>query len=269
MAYIFIFLALVLLIAVYIILTAPSAGRVRANKWRGTVFCHRGLYGGNTPENSIPAFKKACVAGYGSELDVQFTKDKRLIVFHDDNVKRMCGADRLIWDLTFDEARALRLNGTGETIPTFDEVLKTVDGKTPLCVEIKNGPCWKEVTDATVKALRAYKGRYVVESFSPLVLGRLKRTAPEMIRGQLVGSFGGYCDNANFLAAFIMTHMLLNCLSRPDFVAYDVDKSSKFAIGIQRRLFHTPLAAWTVRDGQRARDLRDRGEMPIFEHTTL
>ena len=56
------------------------------------LYAHRGLHDNATeaPENSMAAFRKAVEAGFGIELDVQITKDGRLVVFHDDTLTRMC-----------------------------------------------------------------------------------------------------------------------------------------------------------------------------------
>ncbi|MBR0163277.1 MAG: glycerophosphodiester phosphodiesterase [Lachnospiraceae bacterium] len=55
------------------------------------MYAHRGLHDNQTdaPENSLAAFRKAVEAGYGIELDVQITKDRQLVVFHDDTLARM------------------------------------------------------------------------------------------------------------------------------------------------------------------------------------
>ena len=53
--------------------------------------CHRGLHGNGLPENSISAFKNAIDHNFNIELDVQLTKDKKLIVFHDYNLKDFLG----------------------------------------------------------------------------------------------------------------------------------------------------------------------------------
>ena len=62
-------------------LRAPFLGRNCA---------HRGFFGKEQrpPENSLPAFAAAAKNGYGIELDVQFTADRRLVVFHDDTLDR-------------------------------------------------------------------------------------------------------------------------------------------------------------------------------------
>ena len=70
----------------------------------GVHYAHRGLFDNhsNAPENSLAAFKKAVDAGYGIELDVQLSKDKKLVVFHDSNLKRMFGVEGNVWDYTLE-----------------------------------------------------------------------------------------------------------------------------------------------------------------------
>ena len=66
-------------------LIAPSPKCSRARQYREKAFAHRGLHGSNygAAENCLKAFSLACKQGYGLELDVRFTKDRRLVVFHD------------------------------------------------------------------------------------------------------------------------------------------------------------------------------------------
>lgn len=66
------------------------------------------------PENSLPAFRRAIAHGWGAELDVHLLKDGTLAVFHDSSLSRCTGAQGMIEDLTFEELRALRLEGTDE-----------------------------------------------------------------------------------------------------------------------------------------------------------
>ena len=60
------------------------------------VFSHRGLHDNIIPENSMPAFEKSIELGINIELDVQLTKDNKLIVFHDSNLKRLTNVDKNI-----------------------------------------------------------------------------------------------------------------------------------------------------------------------------
>ena len=102
------------------------------------IIAHRGMFSNPTiPENSIMAFKKALEFSYPIELDVQLTKDNILVVFHDDNLKRITGIDKRVEDCTYDELKKLTLFDTKEHIPSFKEVLDLVDGKVLLDIEIK------------------------------------------------------------------------------------------------------------------------------------
>lgn len=65
-------------------------------------------------------------AGYGIEMDIQLTKDKVPVVFHDFTLKRICGKEGKVCDYTFQELRELRLCGSEEKIPEFSQVLNLV-----------------------------------------------------------------------------------------------------------------------------------------------
>lgn len=260
-----ILIIVLILLALAAFILAPSAGKKRAETWRGTLFAHRGLHDASAAENSLEAFEQACRGGYGIELDVQLSKDGHVVVFHDDNLQRMTGDARRVDAVDLSELKRLRLNGLG-AIPTLEEALACVGGRVPLLVEIKNGKRNRELCEKTMQLLRRYNGRYIVESFNPLILRWLKKNAPEVIRGQLVGAKVSYIAARMGMAqAIVLSTLSLNFLARPDFVAYDVSASNFSAPKIQRALFHTPLAAWTVRDEKTCRECLERGESPIFE----
>lgn len=85
----------------------------------------------------MAAFRKAADAGFGIELDIQLTKDKIPVVFHDFTLKRVCGGEGKISDYTYEELQQFHLCDSVEKIPKFEDVLKMVDGKVPLIVEFK------------------------------------------------------------------------------------------------------------------------------------
>lgn len=258
--------ALVIIAAIWLFLIFPNPRLSRARAWNGTKFAHRGLHSADCAENSLKAFRRACEAGYGMELDVQFTADKRLVVFHDDDALRMTGVEGRIREKSFEEIRNMKLVTDGSSIPTFEEMLREVAGRQPLCIEIKTCPNIGELTRATVEALKDYDGPYVIESFNPLCLMHLRRIAPEIIRGQLVTNYKDNCAANGKPLSFVLTNLLLNFLARPDFVAYADSMRNSLAIRLQRSLFKTNLATWTITDEASARSLSEKGEMPIFEN---
>ena len=73
----------------------------------------------------MAAFRQAITDGAdGIELDVQQTKDGKLIVFHDEKLSRLTHSDKCIWDTTWAELERLTLGDTSEKIPSLKEVLK-------------------------------------------------------------------------------------------------------------------------------------------------
>ena len=114
-------------------------------------YAHRGLHDKKSrPENSIPAFQNAVSHGYGIELDVQKTKDHVLVVFHDEDLQRLCHVNKKLYQCTYKELQKYSLRGTKERIPRLKDVLKAIDGKVPLIVEIKSDGNWVQTTKRTV-----------------------------------------------------------------------------------------------------------------------
>jgi len=257
-------IAIALLALLALFMTAPSPSRRRADSWRGTRFAHRGLHGSGVSENTIRAFALACEQGCGIELDVQLSADGRVVVFHDDDLKRMTGDARRVDAASFDELRALALPD-GSNIPSFDEVLRCVNGRVPLLVELKNGRRNDGLCAKVLEMLRAYEGPYIVESFNPLILRWFRKNAPEIIRGQLVSCMGSYMPRFNPAVAFLLSGLFLNFLARPDFVAYDVNAKGFVSPWLQRAIFRTPMASWTVTDPALYKKSLKNNEMPIFE----
>ena len=119
------------------------------------LYAHRGLHDNaeKVPENSLIAFRKAVEGGFGIELDVQMSRDGVPVVFHDFTLKRMCGVEGRVCDYSYDELRRFSLIGSGERIPKFAEVLKLVNGRAPLIVELKTERTDMSVCRAVERAL--------------------------------------------------------------------------------------------------------------------
>ena len=257
-----------IIILLLLFLTHPSLRYSKCRRWRGERFAHRGLHDGNQiiVENTLQSFTAARDAGFGMELDIQFSKDMEVVVFHDDNLSRLAGIDQNVRDLTLDELRAFPLADRDDAhIPTFREVLDTVGGKTPLLIELKTGKDNAILCSAAMSLLRDYPGEYIVESFNPLIVAWFRFHAPDIVRGQLVCPVKGYGKAVNAVVSWFLAGLLYNCVARPDFVAYDVSDPRFPAPHLQRALYRTPMAAWTVRDPDTAAQVRARGEISIFE----
>ena len=103
------------------------------------LIAHRGWHDikNGIPENSIIAFKKAMANNLIIELDVHVLKDGQVVVFHDENLKRMTGIDKNIREFVYEDLKKLRLNNTDEKIPLLKEVLELIDGIVPVIIELK------------------------------------------------------------------------------------------------------------------------------------
>ena len=163
--------------------------------WLYDVFvAHRGLHDSEKGivENTLPAFQAAIDAGYNIELDVQLTKDGKLVVYHDDNFKRVCGieadVDSFDYDYIKKNVRFLANPDSSVYVPLFSEVAALCEGKTGLMIEIKkksNGFYDYKVEEALLKELKNYKGDFIVKSFNPYSVDFFRTQAPSYRRGFL------------------------------------------------------------------------------------
>ena len=200
------------LVFLWLFAICPANGR-KAAAFDGKFIAHRGLHGGDIKENTREAFEKAVEHGYGIELDIQLSSDGVAVINHDYTLKRVFGVDKKVSELS---ARELRTIG----VPTFDEVLKIIDGRVPLVAEIKGESSSVDVCVKAAELLDNYDGIYCVESFNPLHLRWFKKHRPKVIRGQLSTAFGKRDDKKRLLYK-LLRHLLLNFLSRPHFIAYE------------------------------------------------
>ncbi len=107
------------------------------------VMAHRGN-SQKAPENTLPAFEKAMESGADwIELDVHQTKDGVLVVLHDENLKRVAGVDKNIWDLSYQVLQQYDVGAwfspayEGVRVPTLEEVLRLCKDKILLNIELK------------------------------------------------------------------------------------------------------------------------------------
>jgi glycerophosphoryl diester phosphodiesterase len=229
------------------------------------MYAHRGLHDNKTdaPENSLEAFRKAVEAGFGIELDVQLSKDRVPVVFHDFTLQRICGAEGKLMDYTYEELQQFTLFGTSEKIPKLEDVLALVDGRVPLIVEYKIPGCHTEICSIADKMLSEYKGLYCIESFNPLGLLWYRKNRKKVMRGQLADNFikAGEKELSK-LVYFSIQHLLFNFLTKPDFIAYNHNYYRDLSRQLCRYLYKSTSVAWTVRNKE---ELNARkGDFDIF-----
>jgi len=234
--------------------------------WR---YAHRGYHDKPAiPENSMAAFRRAVEHRFGAELDVHLMKDGNLAVIHDSSLKRTAGADVAVEDLTAEELRRYRLEGTDEHIPLLEEVLELFEDQTPLIVELKaERGNHNELAAATVAMLDKYRVRYCIESFDPRCLMWLRKNRPEIVRGQLSEQFLRHDDGGNLsrITRFILGNLLLNFRTVPDFVAYRFSDRKCLSVRLCRRIYAVQEVNWTITNSEEMAEAEKDGNLVIFE----
>ncbi len=116
------------------------------------IWAHRGC-SQRYPENTLIAFEKAMnIKGLeGIELDIQLTKDRELVVIHDERVDRTTEGIGFVRDYTLSEIRKLHIyadNNSSQSIPTIEEVFDLLEPQLrnglKLNIELKNTVCLYE-----------------------------------------------------------------------------------------------------------------------------
>lgn len=254
------------LFALYIFMIAPGRNSERKSLLYASKYAHRGLHNKDKtiPENSMLAFSQAVNAGYGIELDINITTDNKVVVFHDDTLQRVCGVDKSISDCTYDELTKYNLLGTSQTIPLFSDVLELVNGKIPLIVELKHTKRNRELCENSAMLLDNYKGAYCIESFNPFIVGWFRKNRPSVVRGQLTAGLKEY-KYLPLYQGILLTSMLANCCTRPNFVAYKhQDSHNKLKLKLFK-LLGGSLVGWTVSDTDDIEYCIDYFDAIIFE----
>lgn len=258
------------LVALYIYLICPRViNHPDTTPFKNRHYAHRGLHDNRTsaPENSLKAFELAVEAGYGIEMDVQLTKDDIPVIFHDKTLKRMCGKDGYVWDYTFEELQQNTLADSTERIPTFEEVLKLVDGKVPLIIEYKMDRPTVKVCELGNQLLSNYKGVYCIESFHPKAVKWYRKNRPEIVRGQLSMDFSKD-EKYNAPYFVVMTYLLSNFITRPDFIAYNYKDEHILSRRICKKLGGLSVA-YTIKSQEAYEKVKDKFDLFIFDSFIL
>ena len=226
---------------------------------------HRGLWSPlGPPENSLGAFQAACAAGYGIELDVQLSADGEAMVFHDDKLARMTGADGRLRDRTAADLQTLALADSDERMPTLLETLALVGHRAMVHIELKTpygevGPLEQRVHEI----IADHNGPLCVIGFNPYSHAWFADRYPGVLRGLDSSSY----DRAPQMAetqrrAFAnLEHVEI---ARPHFLALGLDMlpSAKAA---SLRAEGMPVVAWTVREPAQWEAIKGCCDNLIFE----
>jgi len=158
------------------------------------IFGHRGSPTLIT-ENTLPSFYKAIDQGVdGLELDIRLSKDKKLIVFHDEDLKRLSVHNEKIKECTLEALRAVQLHKQENqtelaTIPSLNDIAGLLDTIKVLNIEIKSESIFSDnnILKPLIKFLNNNQidDKCIISSFNPFLLMRLRMQRPQTIIGFL------------------------------------------------------------------------------------
>lgn len=204
------------------------------------IIAHRGTHDNQKVyENTLEAFHLAAKQGLTIELDIRLTKDKQIVVFHDSNTKRLTKQDKVVEESTYEELNKQNIFH----IPLLQEVLTQVKGKVPLLIEIKPIKNIEELEINLMKLLTKYKGEYAIQSFNPKVLYWFKRNYPNVLRGQLSKQYRR--EKLSLVKKLILTNMLLNFITKPNFISYKYNELSPAKITKYKKK-NIRVIGWTI-----------------------
>lgn len=200
------------------------------------IIAHRGIHNEAIPENSMKAFSLALKKNISIEFDVHILKDKNIVVFHDDNLKRMTNKDKFIKECTYEEIKDLKLKNTDEKIPLLKDVLKLVDGKVLLDIELKMDVTDHSLEDGLIEILKDYNGEVILKSFDYRKVKYLKKHTNYKI-GLLIKRMSGFKD-------FIIRNINFNILIKPDFLACNKNMLDCKSV----KTFKKDIYIWTIKN---------------------
>ncbi len=151
-------------------------------------------------ENTLESFKKAIELGVNAiELDVRKSKDGKLVIIHDDNLKRVFGKDILVNEAALKELKQL----TENKIPTLEEALKAIDKKVDkILVELKEVGYEKKILEIVKK--EKLKDMVIIVSFHEQALLNVRKLDEKIETGLIYSRYKNPIDavlklNAQYL----------------------------------------------------------------------
>ena len=213
---------------------------------------HRGLHSNanNIYENMKESFLAAVNENYAIECDVVLSKDHEVVVFHDENLKRLCNLDKNVSSLTMNELRSLKIYESNSNIISLDEMLHVVSAHVPIIIEIK-GKFTPFIEERIQEIIRSYTGPIALKTFNLKSVEWLIKFLPYVYKGLVIDS-----NTNNF-----ETILDLNI----DFVSCDIEFIESNLIDRVKKK-GLPIITWTVDNEDKKKKANLIADNIIFEN---
>lgn len=181
------------------------------------------------PENTIAALDYAAKdrADF-AEIDVQQTKDGVVILFHDNNLKRITGINKKIYKVRYKDIKDIDIGSwfskefSDQRIPTLDEVLKFCKGKIKLNIELKPSGHDKNLEESVVQIIEDndFINDCVITSFNYKSLSKVKKLNPDIRTGYILSAVYGkffdlkYADFFSIEKSFVTEKVVIEAHKR-------------------------------------------------------
>lgn len=218
---------------------------------------HRGYHDLNHAvwENTLSAFSRAVEAGFAIECDLHYASDGVPVIFHDEDLERLCNLKGDVRERTSQELGLIAIGGTKDKVPTLKQLLALVQGKVPLVLELKGREADDEgFAEAVLEVLEGYEGKVALMSFDHWLLKDLKElNTPYPI---------GLTANGNTPEEYTEHEKAMEI--GLDFISYYyADLPNPFITG--QRDKGVPVITWTVRDEQARKQTFENADQMTFE----
>ena len=218
---------------------------------------HRGYHDMNHEvwENTLSAFSRAVEAGFSIECDLQYAADGVPVIFHDDDLQRLCNLPGSVRERSSSELALLSVGGTKDRIPTLKQLLQLCAGKVPLVLELKGRKDDDDgFAETVLEVLEGYDGHVALMSFDAWLLKDLKSLGAPYPVGLTADG-----QNPNTFAAHDEAMRL-----GLDFISYYYGHLPNDFVTAQRRR-DIPVITWTVRDEDARRHTFANADQMTFE----
>ena len=149
------------------------------------LIAHRGVHNSQIPENTLTAFVKSVDKDYIIELDIHILKDNTIVVYHDHNLNKLTGVNKIIETLSYAQLSKIKINKK-YTIPTLEQVMHIVNGSVPILIEVKDVDNNSKFEEELVKILDNYKGEFAIQSMNPFVIDWFYKNRKDYVIGLIV-----------------------------------------------------------------------------------
>lgn len=213
---------------------------------------HRGLHSNanNIYENTKESFLAAVNENYAIECDVVLSKDHEVVVFHDENLKRLCNLDKNVSNLTMNELRSLKIYESNSNIISLDEMLHVVSAHVPIIIEIK-GKFTPFIEERIQEIIRSYRGPIALKTFNLKSVEWLIKFLPYVYKGLVIDS------NTNNFESILDLNI--------DFVSCDIEFIESNLIDRVKKK-GLPIITWTVDNEDKKKKANLIADNIIFEN---